>query len=172
MVHHRTVAGNAIQEKLIYKVLAHRGAAASLMTATPISAAEAIKPSAARIRMLVRSCKGANMRHGEFARPHAGLFRYQIGGTNNYNSRTSCPTGTKSVFSKADNCWFGVQQYCCSQPADLTACHWVTKTGGGISADCSNARCNATELEVDRSKYGDGSAVGCDCKLSHLVPVT
>lgn len=85
--------------------------------------------------------------------------------TNNDNSRSSCPTGTTSLFSKADNCWIGVQQYCCSVPTELTACHWVSKTGGGISGDCSNAKCNATELEVDRSTWGDGSVTGCDCKL-------
>ncbi|GKZ21587.1 hypothetical protein AbraCBS73388_007488 [Aspergillus brasiliensis] len=72
--------------------------------------------------------------------------------------RASCPTGTSEAFKKYDDCWFGGQSYCCPDPVELTGCHWEGGTGG---ADCANANCNATEVEVDRATYGDQSTA-CD----------
>ncbi|KAL5360254.1 hypothetical protein BJX96DRAFT_184439 [Aspergillus floccosus] len=72
--------------------------------------------------------------------------------------RASCPSGTSEAFNNYDNCWFGGQSYCCLKPVELTGCHWEGGSGG---ADCANANCNATEVEVDRATYGDQSK-GCD----------
>ncbi|KAI7261488.1 glycoside hydrolase family 18 protein, partial [Hortaea werneckii] len=70
--------------------------------------------------------------------------------------RESCPSGTKSVFSKTDECIFGSQQYCCPEPVELKDCHW---TGGSGGEECSNAVCDSTELELARAQFG-GSAIG------------
>ncbi|KAL4958978.1 uncharacterized protein BDV14DRAFT_194146 [Aspergillus stella-maris] len=69
-----------------------------------------------------------------------------------------CPSGSTSVFRKYDKCWSKGQNYCCPSPASLTDCHWEGGSGG---ADCANANCGETEVEVDRAKYGDKSK-GCD----------
>ncbi|GIJ91962.1 hypothetical protein Asppvi_010937 [Aspergillus pseudoviridinutans] len=55
--------------------------------------------------------------------------------------RASCPSGKSEAFKNYDNC-----------------CHWESGSSG---ADCANANCNATEVEVDRATYGDQSK-GCD----------
>lgn len=79
------------------------------------------------------------------------------------HSRSNCPTGQTSIFTKTDNCFIGSQQYCCPSPPQLTACHWVGGSGG---KECANAVCNATELEVDRAQFGGSSIGGCSCKFA------
>ncbi|KAJ0424780.1 hypothetical protein BJY00DRAFT_326015 [Aspergillus carlsbadensis] len=69
-----------------------------------------------------------------------------------------CPSGSTSIFRKYDKCWSKGQSYCCPNPVQLTACHWEAGSSG---ADCANANCNATELEMDRAQYGDKSKA-CD----------
>ena len=80
--------------------------------------------------------------------------------TPNY-SRSNCPTGKKSVFSKLDGCTFGSQQYCCPDPPQLKDCNW---NSGDRGRECINAVCKSTELEVDRSQDGDKGFGGCSCK--------
>ncbi|KAL4900084.1 hypothetical protein BDW74DRAFT_171029 [Aspergillus multicolor] len=69
-----------------------------------------------------------------------------------------CPSGSTSVFKKYDKCWSSGQNYCCPDPVPLTDCHWEAGSGG---ADCANANCGETEVEVDRAQYGDKSKA-CD----------
>ncbi|KAL4943096.1 hypothetical protein BDV06DRAFT_211304 [Aspergillus oleicola] len=69
-----------------------------------------------------------------------------------------CPSGSTSVFKKYDKCWSKGQNYCCTDPVSLSDCHWEGGSGG---ADCANANCGETEVEVDRATYGDKSK-GCD----------
>ncbi|KAF7171146.1 hypothetical protein CNMCM5623_003575 [Aspergillus felis] len=69
-----------------------------------------------------------------------------------------CPSGTSSILTKYDNCWAQGQNYCCPDPVELVACHWVSGTSGH---DCANAVCNATEVQIDRATYGDKS-FACD----------
>ncbi|KAL4739524.1 glycoside hydrolase superfamily [Aspergillus similis] len=69
-----------------------------------------------------------------------------------------CPSGSTSVFKKYDKCWSMGQNYCCPTPVSLSDCHWEAGSGGG---DCANANCGETEVEVDRSTYGD-KGTGCD----------
>ncbi|KAF2719530.1 glycoside hydrolase family 18 protein [Polychaeton citri CBS 116435] len=83
-------------------------------------------------------------------------FQYVTKGCKYASCRSSCPTGTKSIFSKTDGCFIGSQQYCCPDPPQLTDCHWYGGTGG---EECSNAVCKPEELEVDRAQFG-GSAIG------------
>lgn len=81
------------------------------------------------------------------------------------HSRSDCPTGKISVFSKTDDCFVGSQQYCCPDPVELTACHW---TGGSRGQECSQAVCNATELEIDRAQFGGSQIGGYSCEFARL----
>lgn len=77
------------------------------------------------------------------------------------NSGEDCPAGMSSILTKWDQCWKNGQKYCCPNPIQLTGCHWVSGSSG---SDCANAICNATEIEIDKSTYGDKSS-GCDCNI-------
>ncbi|EAU32456.1 predicted protein [Aspergillus terreus NIH2624] len=69
-----------------------------------------------------------------------------------------CPAGKISVLTKYDNCWRQGQKYCCPIDTELKSCHW---RGGGGGSDCANAKCNATEVQIDLATYGDKSKA-CD----------
>jgi hypothetical protein len=79
------------------------------------------------------------------------------------HSRANCPTGKTSIFAKAGECFVGKKQYCCPDPTELTACHW---SDGSAGEDCANAKCNATELEIDRAQFGGSELGGCSCKFN------
>ncbi len=70
------------------------------------------------------------------------------------------------MFKKYDKCWSDGQNYCCPDPVSLSDCHWEAGSGG---ADCANANCGETEVEVDRATYGDKSK-GCDCRSTTALP--
>jgi len=89
-------------------------------------------------------------------------MNFNLEGLTQNHSRANCPTGKTSIFAKADNCWVGQQQYCCPDPTELTACHW---SGGSGGPDCANAKCNATELEIDRAQWGGSESHGCTCEF-------
>jgi len=103
------------------------------------------------------------MRHGMFA-PTTEKFSSTDLTPN--ESRTDCPTGKTSIFKKAGECFLGYKQYCCPDPQELIACHWVGGSGG---EECANAVCNATELEVDRAQFGGSQLGGCSCKCADPV---
>ncbi|KAG2418851.1 hypothetical protein HFD88_001953 [Aspergillus terreus] len=69
-----------------------------------------------------------------------------------------CPAGKISVLTKYDNCWRQGQKYCCPIDTELKSCHW---RGGSGGSDCANAKCNATEVQIDLATYGDKSKA-CD----------
>ncbi|KAI7205542.1 hypothetical protein KC324_g233 [Hortaea werneckii] len=73
--------------------------------------------------------------------------------------RTSCKIGTEQLFEDISDCFIGSKKYCCPKPSDLTDCHWVTHTGGGVAGDCANAKCSPKEVEVARNKWGNGAAI-------------
>ncbi|KAE8353840.1 hypothetical protein BDV28DRAFT_132353 [Aspergillus coremiiformis] len=81
---------------------------------------------------------------------------------------SDCPTGKTSVFVKRDKCWVRRRKYCCPDPVELVDCHWVAGSAGN---DCANAKCNATELQVDRATYGDTSS-GCQWGRSKVACCT
>ena len=82
------------------------------------------------------------------------------------NSGQPCPKGNTKVFTTRSGCWVRQRKYCCpSHPLQLVDCHWASGSGG---TDCVNAKCSATEAEIDRDQWGDGGP-GCSCKsLSYL----
>ncbi|KAJ5426042.1 hypothetical protein N7465_001112 [Penicillium sp. CMV-2018d] len=65
-----------------------------------------------------------------------------------------CPAGKRSVLTKYDKCWSSGQKYCCPTDTELNSCHW---RGGSGGADCANAACKATEVQIDMATYGDKS---------------
>lgn len=92
---------------------------------------------------------------------HLQYLNFNLESLTSYHSRANCPTGKTSVFAKAGVCFIGKKQYCCPDPTELAACHW---SGGSAGEDCANAKCNATELEIDRDQFGGSELGGCSCK--------
>lgn len=152
-------APNVLPVKSISRELLHHGAVVSLMMETRTNAVEGKRCSVVLTLTFHKSPQDVLTHHGMcFHTPDRLLHEYL---TIN-DSRSSCSIGYTSVFSKTDKCLVGSQQYCCPDPVSLTACHWVGGSGG---EDCSNAVCNATELEVDRAQFGGSSTGGCSCKF-------
>ena len=79
------------------------------------------------------------------------------------NSRSNCPTGKKSVFKNASDCFLGFKQYCCPDPPELSDCRW--EQGNKGTYECANAKCKDTEVEVDRDPFGGSQLGGCSCEF-------
>ncbi|SMQ53701.1 unnamed protein product [Zymoseptoria tritici ST99CH_3D7] len=70
-----------------------------------------------------------------------------------------CPLTETAIFEKTDDCFPGVgkKKFCCPTSVELRDCRW--ERGG---AECANAVCSPTEIEVDRdSQFGSSFLHGC-----------
>ncbi|KUL82513.1 hypothetical protein ZTR_10626 [Talaromyces verruculosus] len=81
---------------------------------------------------------------------------------------SDCPSGSKEMFVKLDTCWGKGQKYCCTTPADLADCHWVSGKSGN---DCAQAVCAPTELAIDQASYGDSHS-SCDWERKKVACCT
>ncbi|KAE8150566.1 hypothetical protein BDV25DRAFT_172049 [Aspergillus avenaceus] len=79
-----------------------------------------------------------------------------------------CPSGKAAVLTNYDKCYSKGQKYCRPTPVELTKCHW---TGGTSGRDCANAKCDSTELQVEKSVLGDSSST-CDWGRSRAACCT
>ncbi|PCG89190.1 Hypothetical protein PENO1_106070 [Penicillium occitanis (nom. inval.)] len=81
---------------------------------------------------------------------------------------SDCPSGSTEMFVKVDTCWGKGQKYCCTTPADLADCHWVSGKSGN---DCAQAVCAPTELAIDQASYGDSHS-SCDWERKKVACCT
>ena len=161
----RIAAVNVFLVRSISLASGLHGAEGPSMMAIPINAGEVSRFSAVRAPTIRRQSKGAVTQDGQSTAVDDKAFCWLT----EDHSRKNCPTGTRSVFQKSDNCFVGYQQYCCPDPSQLAGCHWE---GGSRGTECSNAKCNATELEIDRAQLGGSQTGGCACKFFRLQNVS